>query len=389
MTALLDRTEFSDINKVFLLLGPACNMSCRHCSQTPVKMCDIKQKKLSSDCIKFLDNYVTYAISVKKKHSIIFWGGEPLLHWNFIHDTVIRFYQKFNFAEHHYFPFSLVTNGLLLTDEMISFFNEYHVGISFSYDVPYPFAVRGKVSDEVCEKVKNLKYLTTMSTFNALNYDYILALDCIRKKFPDAKHNFNFALLHTFAMPEDVYRYDFDKVKTALRKLRIYAMQGDIDAAKMIYNLVWPLSKPSSENAKFYKRHQQWFNDFGIKPCFPCSSGLSVDLEGRIMSCHNSLRNIATIEDDLDTIQDSLVTVYKKNKSSECVTCEHNDICMGICSSSVKDEDGNYMACKEFRKEFFTCVKKEFSLMKKPLSKEELEWFNEERKKDYEFLKNF
>ena len=389
MTALYHATEFPDINKVFLLLGPACNMSCRHCSQTPVKQCDIKKKELSEDCLLFLDNYVSYALRSKQKGAIIFWGGEPLLHWELIRKTVIRFTEKFDLLAQKYYPFSLVTNGLLLTDEMIDFFNVYHVGISFSYDVPYPFAVRGKIPEEVCEKVKGLKYLTTMSTFNALNYDYVLALDCIRKKFPQAKHNFNFALLHTFAMPEDIYRYQFDKVKASLRKLRICAMKGDKDAIKMVYNLVWPLSHPDSEKARLYKRHQRWFEEFGIKPCFPCSSGISVDLEGRIMSCHNSLRGIATIYDDLDIIQESLVAVYRKNKSPECETCEHSDICMGICSSSVTDEKGNYLACQEFRKEFFSCVKKEFRLIQQPLSEEDVIWYEEERKKDQVFLEKF
>ena len=387
MSGLKDQHEFTNLKKVFLLLGPHCNMHCRHCSQSDIKFVKTDVTQVAPSVWDFLDSFLLFSSSASDMvRTLIFWGGEPLLHWDFLKDVIIRYTDKYNLLEKPMFRFSFVTNGLLIDEEKIKFLNKYHVYVSFSYDAPDPFAVRGYVSDDVCDKMNKIEHLVTMSTFNALNCDYYLALRCLRKKFPNARHNFNFALLHTFCMPEDVYTYDLKKVKNSLRKLRIASMKHDADADKMLMNIIWPLAKPSNF---YYQRHQEWFEKYEIKPCFSCSSGLSVDLKGNIVSCHNSVNKVATVSDDFAMIQDSLLDVYRSNKSSECKDCEHNDICMGICSSSLQDKDGHYLACSEFRKDFFRMVKEEALKLLQPLSLDDDLWFKREYEKDDDVVKIF
>ena len=76
------------LSAVFLLLGPACNMTCRHCSQTPIKntFCQQPDSELPEKVILFLKKW----LSVKNGFfsRIYFWGGEPLLYW----ETIKRSY---------------------------------------------------------------------------------------------------------------------------------------------------------------------------------------------------------------------------------------------------------------------------------------------------------
>ena len=52
LTPLYKETNFADVKRLYLLMGTACNMHCRHCIQTPVK-----EKESKFNC-KFTDKRV-------------------------------------------------------------------------------------------------------------------------------------------------------------------------------------------------------------------------------------------------------------------------------------------------------------------------------------------
>ena len=53
MIVSIEKPEESDISKVYLMLGPACNLKCRHCYQTDVPMPRL-HKTIHEDVWKFL-----------------------------------------------------------------------------------------------------------------------------------------------------------------------------------------------------------------------------------------------------------------------------------------------------------------------------------------------
>ena len=383
MSSLIKMKDFSKVKRIYLLFGPACNMVCRHCTQTPIKSKKITKNTVHDDVWKLLDNYILYALKhPKEQHVCIFWGGEPLINWDFIKEVVIHYTEKYNILDYEKpdFIFSFATNGLLLTDDKVDFLNHYRVKVALSYDAPHPFAVRGKIPDSVCNTLKKLKYYSTISTFNALNDDYYLAIRCLRKKFPKVHHRLNLALMQTWDMPKDIYTYNWERVENSIKKLRIAASLGDTEALTVIYRILYPLQVPESKSV---------FNQYHIKGCFSGTSSFAVTLDGNIVSCHNSTDVVGKLSDTKDTVFDNSVKSYSLTSSSDCVTCRHNDICIGNCALSVRTEDGKFLSCEVFKKKFYDLLKKEMQKLSEGVSKEDKEWFEKEYVKDNDVVKNF
>ena len=369
-------TDFQNINKFYLLFGPACNMQCRHCFQIPIKNSVICHRTINPEVRELLGNYIQYVISNKTKGIVVFWGGEPLLHWNLIKELIEYYTEKYKLLETdetYGKVFGITTNGLLLNQEMIDFFNKYRVRVSLSYDAPYPFAVRGKISDSICELAKQIKNFSTISTFNAVNYDFYLAIRCLQKKFPKVPHRKNFGLIQTFDMPKDIYSFNLPAIEMAVKKLRIAASLGNEEAVTAFYNILMPLKFPK-QNAGFRKTL--------IRNCCTGFTSYSVTLDGKVISCHNSDEIVGTIEEEKESVNAHSRTVLLSRKSTECETCEHLDICTGKCTTTLRDEDGKFRICNLFWKPFYSYVKAEAVKLNRKPTQEELDWFYAECKKD-------
>ena len=376
-------TDFKEINKFYLLFGPACNMQCRHCFQEPIKHKKMCQNTIKPEVRDLIGNYIQYIIQQKQSGIVVFWGGEPLLHWNLIQELITYYTNKFNLLnlnEQQGLVFGITTNGLLLNEEKINFLNKYRIKTSLSYDAPYPFAVRGKVPDKVCELAKTLKYFSTISTFNAINYDFFLAIRCLQKKFPNVPHRKNFGLIQTFDMPKDIYSFNLPSIEKAVKKLRIAASLGNEEAAHAFFNILMPLKFPK-QNEGFRKNL--------IRNCCTGFTSYSITLNGDVISCHNSDEMIGTIEEETDKVNTNSRKVLLSRKSTECATCEHLDICTGKCTTTLQDENGRFQICNLFWKPFYTYIKNEAIHLNRQPTEEELSWFYEEWKKDDKIVENF
>ena len=383
MTALMKEKDFGGISRVYLLLGPACNMACRHCTQTPVKSAPYRYGDVANSVWGLLDNYVSYVIRGTESRRILFWGGEPLLHWDLLRDVVVRYTERYNLLSLPGVPglvFGLTTNGLLLDDEKVDFFNRYRVRVALSYDAPYPFAVRGCVPESVCVTARRLKYFGTISSFNALNHDFYLALRCLDKKFPNVYHRLNLGLMETFDMPKDIFGYDLGKVRDSMRKLRIAAQMGNREAAFVLKGLVSALERPNTNGV---------FAENGVKGCFSGAGNIAVRLDGTVVSCHNSAETVGSLDDSREYIYGRSLAMYRGRANRGCATCPHTDICRGKCSFSACDADGVYRTCKRFWIPFYSFVKEELPLLAEPLSEVDAEWFAEQYRKDFGVVEAF
>lgn len=107
----------------------ACNMRCVYCQANsgqnrPTHVMDIQTARKAVD----------FALqSPNPSLTFEFQGGEPLLNFE-----VIRFITEYALAnkKDKEITFSIVSNLLLLSDEMIEFFKKYHFGVSTSVDGP-------------------------------------------------------------------------------------------------------------------------------------------------------------------------------------------------------------------------------------------------------------
>ena len=123
----------------------SCNMRCKHCfNGDAFSLSD--RLNITQAC-----NFIEKACAEYSKLKVTFHGGEPTL-------AGIDFYKAFYTKQREVQKLygteinnSIVTNGLLLTDEFIDLLNENNVLINVSFDGPYNHILRQQT-----EKVKNI-----------------------------------------------------------------------------------------------------------------------------------------------------------------------------------------------------------------------------------------
>ena len=130
------------LSAVFLLLGPACNMTCRHCSQKPIKNTFSLRpdSELDDRIVTFIKDWLKAKNG--SRSTIYFWGGEPLLYWETIKKCILLFESKGIFPGYY----NVYSNGLLLTDDVAEFCNQHNILFTLSYDAPNPLAVRNSIT---------------------------------------------------------------------------------------------------------------------------------------------------------------------------------------------------------------------------------------------------
>lgn len=155
-----------NISNAYLIVTHRCNLACRYCfvHQNPSDM----PLQVAIDSIDFLANNNPNL----KEHRIFFFGGEPLLRFHDLMVPVMEYaIRKYPDRKFH---FSMTTNSVLMTDEVIEAIKKYNIGVLTSIDggpetqdYNRPFH-NGKGSSEIVEKhVKAYLAAGRSSTFRS------------------------------------------------------------------------------------------------------------------------------------------------------------------------------------------------------------------------------
>ena len=372
--------NFDGINSVALLLGQSCNMQCRHCFQIPSRSHCVTIKYDILDKVQvFLDSFIEYHIRNKTgigksdeyKPKIMFWGGEPLLHWDFIKDFIIKAHEKFGKLREQGFVFFMVSNGLLLTQDKVDFLNQYGICFNFSYEAPYPFAIRGYVSDDICKLVNKIKHSEVLCTcFSKYNCDPLLAYRCLKAKFPNVKQvSVNMRIIKSFAFPNDIMDYNWDIIRKNFSKLRIAAKLGDKFALYCFRKLFLGLRMKSPDR-----------QSYRVLDCVHKVSGLSVSLDGKCSLCGNLDNFNCTVDNTIEELLSYAIKISEALESMECNFCRHSDICYKHCMLDMKDKDGNFVTCKLFWQKFYDIVKEQLLKLANPLDDSEIDWYRKQER---------
>ena len=109
------------ITRVWLMLTDKCNLNCSFCYQ--------KNKGSFESSMDTVEKAIEFILENSVENvEIMLWGGEPLLRFDLIKETIAR---------HPCLNLRIATNGHLLTQEMVDFFYEYRdtFGICLSLEV--------------------------------------------------------------------------------------------------------------------------------------------------------------------------------------------------------------------------------------------------------------
>lgn len=114
------------IKTLKIQLGLSCNYSCEYCSQRFVPNIDHSNMKYMNLFLKNLDNWV-----LTPPEQIEFWGGEPFVYWKILKPLAEELRVKYPRTK-----FSVITNGSMLTDDIIDWLYDMGFYLAVSHDGP-------------------------------------------------------------------------------------------------------------------------------------------------------------------------------------------------------------------------------------------------------------
>jgi uncharacterized protein len=117
--------------KYTLLLTEECNLACAYCYISK------KQTVMSHSVAKKVIDFIYAFTPSNEKIEIGYFGGEPLLQFELV-NTITSFVEDHPAFDEDRVEIHIVTNGTILTNEMIDFFSEHSIGLGISCDGP-PF----------------------------------------------------------------------------------------------------------------------------------------------------------------------------------------------------------------------------------------------------------
>lgn len=172
-----------EVKALCLHVSHDCNLRCKYCFADEGAY-HSKREVMNRETVFAAIDFLLRESGQRKVLEVDFFGGEPLMNLGVVKDTV--YYAKEQAAKlGKRFLFTTTTNGLLLDDETIKFFNEEMENVVLSLDGRPEVhdavrkTVNGKGSfDLVIEKIKKFvrsrgdKHYYVRGTFTAKNLDF-------------------------------------------------------------------------------------------------------------------------------------------------------------------------------------------------------------------------
>lgn len=319
---------------IYITLGFECNFNCKYCLEEKKKI-DFQVPKLSNKLLRFLDNY-NY-----NKTKIMFWGGEPLLYFDSIQKIISRYKEKFTYGT--------ITNGALLSQEIVKYFEENKVSFALSHDGKATKYTRD-IDVLKNKKIKNLLLNTSSftnfsSVYSAVNTNHKELYDFFREQGfenKSVKIDMMYNTKDSKSQIELANIKEDDYVKSLTELFDVYAK-----------NLKRPPSRREKEWEKVHwminrlerriSEKDEQYENVRVQ-CRACKTILNLDYDGNVYICHNSTYKIGTVEDSYEKIFGQYKKYLREKYTPKCKTCDFYKYCPGACL--LLTEKGQEQYCK-------------------------------------------
>ena len=317
-------------------MGLSCNYSCDYCSQKFVERAPQTSAKA------FLEKLNVLKFDPEAGLKIEFWGGEPLVYWKTLKPLAEALREKFSDWKNQP-QFSMITNGSILTDEIIDWLMMMNFSVSISHDGPGQ-SVRGPDPfDDPAKKELILGFYRMMSrlkrgiSFNSMLSAKNKSRKAIYEWFVNLTGNEDIVL----GEGGIVDAYDEDGITNSLQTLKehfefrqlsfsdIFSTNGKIGFMSQI-NKIDDFTRAvlSHSDAKY----------LGQKCGMENEHVLAVDLSGNVITC----QNVSAVETskngephlagnltDYDNV--SITTATHWSNRDNCSSCPVLHLCKGSC----------------------------------------------------------
>jgi uncharacterized protein len=320
-------------------MGLSCNYSCDYCSQKFVERQPETSKK---DIDAFMEKLNALHFDEDVGLVVEFWGGEPLVYWKTLKPLAEAIAERFD-AWKNKPRFTIITNGSILTDEIIDWLMMMDFSVGISHDGPGQF-VRGpdpfddpEVKDRILGFYRMMTRLGKSISFNSMLNSKNQSRKDIHDWFVNLTGDENVVL----GEGSLVDAYDEEGISNSLitkqehfefRKKafgEIYGAQGKIGFRGQLGKIEDLINAVLSHREATYLGQKCGMDD---------EHTIAVDLRGNVMTC----QNVSSLEiskngeshhggslDDYSNVELKSVTHWSKRK--ECPECPVLHICKGAC----------------------------------------------------------
>lgn len=149
------------ISNVYIVVTENCNFNCKYCFISKIVQKDIPYKTMSYDVARKSVELLQRTYERQQTNydkTITFYGGEPLLNI----DTIRFFMEEIERIKmsDKYWPqdvkFAIITNGSLITDEVLDTLKKYDIALSISFDID-KIAHSNRVSKDNQDSFKTIR----------------------------------------------------------------------------------------------------------------------------------------------------------------------------------------------------------------------------------------
>ncbi len=325
------------ITIMYIIPTNTCNLRCKYCFIGKLNDKPIKMEE--STLIKAIEMFNSHLEKIGEKGTIFLYGAEPLLNFDLIKLGVL--YVK---KQNYNIQFSMVSNGILITEEIADFIKNNNISLGISIDGPKEITDENRifksnnksVYDFVLNKIELLKEKNvdfglsiTIAPIFLENEDYFL--NWISKL---GVYNISYNLLH-FTTKTDEWKEYYKK------------------ATKFIYKSNKKLFDQGFNEDRINRKYDSFYNRiFKFSDCGAIGGNqITVCPNGDIEICHgywnykrkilpniNQIQSFSDLFDNPEYIKwSNNITLNKK----KCLRCPAIYICGGGCAMQAKDLFGN------------------------------------------------
>lgn len=320
-------------------MGLSCNYSCDYCSQKFVERATETSKK---DIDAFLEKLEVLEFDETKGLKVEFWGGEPFVYWKTFKPLAEALRDKFKDWKRR--PnFSVITNGSILTDEIIDWLMKMNFSVSISHDGPGQH-VRGPDPFVDPEKKKQIlgfyRQMTRLKKGFSFN-PMLNAQNISRKRIYDWFVEFTGDPNVVLGEGGIVDSYDADGMQNSLQTKQQHfdfrrTAFGDIFSTGGQIGFRMQLDKIDGFIRNVLAHDESKY--LGQKCGMDDEHTLAIDLRGNVMTCQNvsSLETGKNGEShlggnlaDYDAVEIKTSTHWSNR--AECPKCPVLHLCKGAC----------------------------------------------------------
>ena len=333
-----------NVTTLKIQLGLSCNYSCEYCSQRFVERAEETNFK---DIEDFLEKINHLNFNEQDGLKVEFWGGEPFVYWKTLKPLAEQLRSKFsNWKQQP--RFSVITNGSLLSEEIVEWLLDHMDSMAISHDGPGQL-VRGP--DPFEDKALAYRVLRLYNTVNSgtrrlqsMSFNSMLNnKNQSRKEIRNWFVNFTGDINVRVGEGGFVDSYDEGGIESSLLTKQqqfafrqkafaeLYAIPGD-------ENIGFPMIIGKINNFISNVMNHKPAKYVGQKCGMDDENTISVDLRGNVLTCQNvSAVDINSNGEshhsgnitDIDNVAITTSTHWRERK--ECAGCPVLHICQGAC----------------------------------------------------------